>query len=49
MKLNDKNTQIALLEQRINMLTDRGETTNSGLIAKAKRQIRKLQSEDQVE
>lgn len=49
MKLNDKNTQIALLEQRIHMLTVRGETMNFGLIAKAKRQIRKLQNEGQVE
>lgn len=46
MKLNDKNTQIALLEQRIHMLTVQGETINFGLIAKAKRQIRKLQSKE---
>lgn len=36
-------TKIAMLEQRIHLLTVRGETMNKGIIAKCHRQIRKLQ------
>lgn len=35
--------KIAMLEQRIHLLTVRGETMNKGIIAKCHRQIRKLQ------
>ena len=35
--------KIALLEQRIHLLTTRGETLNKGIISKCRRQIRKLQ------
>lgn len=34
--------KIAMLEQRIRLLTVRGETMNKGIIAKCHRQIRKL-------
>ena len=43
MKLTDKNTMIKMLEHRVALLTVQGEIMNRGLIAKAKRQIRKLQ------
>lgn len=36
-------TKIAMLEQRIHLLTVRGEMMNKGIIAKCHRQIRKLQ------
>ena len=36
-------TKIAMLEQRIHLLTIRGETMNRGIIAKCHRQIQKLQ------
>ena len=36
-------TKIIMLEQRIHLLTIRGETMNRGIIAKCHRQIRKLQ------
>lgn len=36
-------TKIAMLEQRIHLLTTRGETLNKGIIAKCRRQIQKLQ------
>ena len=39
----DNKTKIAMLEQRIHLLTVRGETMNKGIIAKCHRQIRKLQ------
>ena len=39
----DSKTKIAMLEQRIHLLTVRGETMNKGIIAKCHRQIRKLQ------
>ena len=45
MKLTDKNTMIKMLEHRIAILTVRGEIMNKGLIAKCRRQIRKLQQE----
>lgn len=35
--------KIAMLEQRIHLLTTRGEILNKGIIAKCRRQIRKLQ------
>ena len=35
--------KIAMLEQRIHLLTTLGETLNKGIIAKCRRQIRKLQ------
>lgn len=49
MKLNDKNTQISLIENRINLLRTRDEEANRGIIHKLMREIRKLQSEGQVE
>lgn len=49
MKLTNKETMIKLLEHRINTLKMRGEGERHGLIAKAERQIRKLQCEGQVE
>ena len=49
MRLTDKNVEIKMLEQRIAMMKTRGEQERVGLIAKAKRQIRKLQQEGQVE
>lgn len=36
-------TKIAMLEQRIHLLTVRGEMMNKGIIAKCRRQIQKLQ------
>lgn len=36
-------TKIIMLEQRIHLLTVRGETMNKGIIAKCHRQNRKLQ------
>ena len=49
MQLTDKNTEIKMLEQRIALMKVRGEQGRAGIIAKAKRQIRKLQQEGQVE
>lgn len=49
MRLTDKNTEIKMLEYRIALMKVRGEQERSGIIAKAKRQIRKLQQEGQVE
>jgi hypothetical protein len=45
MRLTDKNTEIKMLEHRIALMKVRGEQERSGIIAKAKRQIRKLQQE----
>ena len=36
-------TKIIMLEQRIHLLTVRGEMMNKGIIAKCRRQIQKLQ------
>ena len=49
MRLTDKNTEIKMLEHRITLMKVRGEQERAGIIAKAKRQIRKLQQEGQVE
>ena len=49
MRLTDKNTEIKMLEHRIAMMKVRGEQERFGIIAKAKRQIRKLQREGQAE
>ena len=46
MKLTNKEMMIKMLEHRIALMKVRGEQERSGIIAKAKRQIRKLQSED---
>ena len=48
MRLTDKNVEIKMLEQRIAMMKTRGEQERFGIIAKAKRQIRKLQQESQA-
>ena len=49
MQLIDNDTKIKMLEQRIALMKVRGEQEPSGIIAKAKQQIRKLQQEGQVE
>ncbi len=49
MKLIDKNIKIKMLEHRIALMKVRGEQERAGIIAKATRQIRKLQQEGQVE
>ena len=49
MKLNNKEIQIQMLEQRVAVMKTRGEQERAGIIAKAKRKIRQLQSEGQVE
>jgi hypothetical protein len=49
MKLTNKEIQIQMLEQRVAIMKTRGEQERAGIIAKAKRQIRKLQQEGQVE
>lgn len=49
MKLNNKEIQIQMLEQRVAILKTRGEIERKGIIAKAERQIRKLRQEGQVE
>ena len=49
MRLTDKETEIKVLEQRVALMRTRGEQERSGIIAKTKRQIRKLQQEGQVE
>lgn len=49
MKLTNKEIQIQMLEQRVTIMKTRGEQERAGIIAKAKRQIRKLQQEGQVE
>lgn len=46
MKLNNKEIQIQMLEQRVAIMKTRGEQERAGIIAKAKRQIRKLRRED---
>ena len=46
MKLTNKEIQIQMLEQRVAIMKTRGEQERAGIIAKAKRQIRKLQQED---
>ena len=48
MRLIDNDTKIKMLEQRIAMMKTRGEQERVGLIAKAKRRIRKLQQEGQA-
>lgn len=48
MKLTNKEIQIQMLEQRVAIMKTRGEQERAGIIAKAKRQIRKLQQEGQV-
>ena len=49
MKLTNKEIQIQMLEQRVAIMKTRGEQERAGIIAKAKRQIRKLRQEGQVE
>lgn len=49
MRLIDKNMEIKMLEHRIALMKVRGEQERSGIIAKATRQLRKLQQEGQVE
>ena len=49
MKLTNKEMMIKMLEHRIALMKVRGEQERAGIIAKAKRQIRKLQQEGQVE
>ena len=44
MKLNNKEIEMKLLENRINLLRTRGETENHGLIAKAERKLRRLKN-----
>lgn len=41
----DKETRIAMLEQRINIMKTRGEMERKGIIAKCEREIRKLKKE----
>lgn len=48
MRLTDKNVEIKMLEQRIAMMKTRGEQERTGLIAKARRRIHKLQQEGQA-
>ena len=48
MRLTNKNIEIKMLEQRIAMMKTRGEQERTGLIAKARRRIRKLQQEGQA-
>jgi hypothetical protein len=45
MKLVDTRTQIKMLENRIALMKTRGEQERVGIIAKARRQIRKLKQE----
>ena len=47
MKLANKEVMIKALEQRVAIMKTRGEQERAGIIAKAKRQIRKLQQEGQ--
>lgn len=42
MKLNDKNAQISLIENRINLLRTRDEEANRGIIHKLMRQLYRL-------
>lgn len=42
----DKETRIAMLEYRINIMKTRGEMERKGIIAKCEREIRKLKSEN---
>jgi hypothetical protein len=42
----NKQTQIDILQQRVQVMKTRGETERKGIIAKAERQIRKLQQEN---
>ena len=46
MKLANKEVMIKALEQRVAMMKMRGEQERSGIIAKAKRQIRQLLREE---
>lgn len=48
MRLTDKETEIKVLEQRVALMRTRGEQERFGIIAKAKRRIRKLQQESQA-
>ena len=48
MRLTDKETEIKVLEQRVALMRTRGEQEHYGIIAKAKRRIRKLQEESQA-
>lgn len=49
MKLINKEAQITMIENRINLLRTRDEEANRGIIHKLMREIRKLQQEGQVE
>ena len=49
MKLTNTEMMIKMLEHRVALMKVRGEQERAGIIAKAKRQIRKLQQEGQVE
>ena len=49
MKLTNKEMMIKMLEHRVALMKVRGEQERAGIIAKAKRKIRQLQSEGQVE
>lgn len=49
MKLVNKEAQITMIENRISLLRTRDEEANRGIIHKLTREIRKLQSEGQVE
>ena len=46
MKLTNKEMMIKMLEHRIALMKVRGEQERSGIIAKAKRQIRQLLREE---
>ena len=48
MKLVDTQTQIKMLENRIALMKTRGEQERAGIIAKARRQIRKLKQENNI-
>lgn len=48
MRLIDNDTKIKMLEQRIALMKVHGGHERFGIIAKAKRQIRKLQQEGQA-
>ena len=49
MKLINKEAQITMIENRINLLRTRNEEANRGIIHKLMREVRKLQSEGQGE
>lgn len=48
MRLTDKETEIKVLEQRVALMRTRGEQERYGIIAKAKRRIRRLQEKSQA-